>query len=1504
MATGPEFPAFLSLKTRSDGSAKATLLAEIDDALGAAERRFQTSFDQIGSIIQRSTASFGRNGINLDLDSTGLRQAAADAGHVVEKLSLLREATRSLISDSRALGAEFGDVSQETIKYEQALSAQLIVAERASQEAHAQVDAYNLLQTRVTKLAGENDNLARSYRAIYEEQAKAENLASNSQRIVNAKAAPALDPFNAATRNGATTSALAEMLLQQEAMEKQQAATAAAAAEIENLRAKEEAAARGADILATAYAGTALEIGRVTKSARDSASVFSAFFADQERNASQAAAASAAKAGELAAAQEKVAASAAQLRSQLDPAIAAQQRFDAEMVRADSLLEAGAISTKEYAAAQALARQNLQASWAALTQLDVAQQHIAKTGTNSFGAVTNSVRAHRVAMTQLGQQMQDVVVQTQMGTSAITIFTQQVPQAAFALSGLSDSANKTQARIGQFASFLSGPWGAAIFMATALLGPFIAGLFKSGDAAEDAKGKTYDFSKALNVLELSAGQTANAMRQLADETRTSIAVMGDFLQTKALIAGQSVSDLEGRIAQNQSKLSGLKREANSWGALIPFNGPSSVEMGNLEKNLAADREALKYAQQAKIYSDRAIAQQQVIEKNDPRAAATGAFERGVGDLNSRYDKYNAPNADPLGPRMSKEQYATEFDGLVKTRDAALAATSAKDKHTKSSDAGAKAAQREAKALDNLGDRAKESIASINDRFNEQPRLIDQAAAATRDLDKIMSDLMEKDPKGTNPVFQGLIKDAQDTKAVVEDALIRPFREFDEDAQRRVEVQRLMVTGREDEADALQEIWRLESVLGPLSEERKQHVRETVIAENEAMRALEGQRTIMESYLDATRSVRSELENLFQGKSVNFKEIFKQLQSKVLVEQLFGPALRSLEDYVKQNTFGPAVDDLTKETTRAGGSVGEFADAVDTATQRILNPKAANDNYAGGGSVASILAMGLASVKGSGAGGSAGMAELLRIYQNNAMPIGVTAPKGLTGGDTILKLSPEAYFSKMSQSIIKPMTDGLDKIFGTKFFGKMEGALSGAFSGYMTGGTTGGILGALQGVVGTNTKLGAILGKGMQGAATGTMVAGIGNMLGLKMSDTGAQIGGALGSALPIPGGAIIGSIVGGLIGKLFHKAKWGNATLSGGNLNVGSNQNDMGSAAGSAGGDVQGALDKIASSLGASVGNYLVSIGVTDNKWRISTTGRTGELKSKYSDVTVFGEGDEAYAQAVKAAIADAIKDGAIIGLRATTQRIIQTAKDVDTGVQNAIDFESVFKRLREYKDPVGAAIDRLDTEFKKLKDIFDSAGATVEEYAQLEELYGIERAKAIKEANDKIVASLRGLYDDLTMGDNGLSLRDRMAAAQAAYDPLKARVQAGDTTAYDDYAEAARQLLDLQRQIYGSQSPYFDLFNEIKNLSKSAIDAQSAVDTASANSDSPFSSQSAATSAANDNQIVVNALDQLGANLLDGLTPQLAALNTNLIRFFISRGVSFSPELAAQYKSAAGQYW
>ena len=64
---------------------------------------------------------------------------------------------------------------------------------------------------------------------------------------------------------------------------------------------------------------------------------------------------------------------------------------------------------------------------------------------------------------------------------------------------------------------------------------------------------------------------------------------------------------------------------------------------------------------------------------------------------------------------------------------------------RSSGTGTNKAENEARRLIAFGDKAAESIQRINERFDEQPRLIDQTNRATRELDDIIADLEKRQP---------------------------------------------------------------------------------------------------------------------------------------------------------------------------------------------------------------------------------------------------------------------------------------------------------------------------------------------------------------------------------------------------------------------------------------------------------------------------------------------------------------------------------------------------------------------------------------------------------------------------------------------------------------------------------------------------------------------------------------------------------------------------------------
>jgi len=418
----------------------------------------------------------------------------------------------------------------------------------------------------------------------------------------------------------------------------------------------------------------------------------------------------------------------------------------------------------------------------------------------------------------------------------------------------------------------------------------------------------------------------------------------------------------------------------------------------------------------------------------------------------------------------------------------------------------------------------------------------------------------------------------------------------------------------------------------------------------------------------------------------------------------------------------------------------------------------------------------------------------------------------------------------------------------------RGILGGAMYGNMVGGAPGAVLGALGGIPGLPSGLGNIFSMGLQGLSGASMITDIAASFGIKVP-TEAKYG-----------------LLTGLFKAIFGGAKYGNASFQNGVMSVNGNNSDLKTGAQSSGDSLLSTLNQIADGLDATLGAFSVSLGQTDGKWRISTTGRTGELKSKYSDVQVFGTGDAAYQQALEAAIRDAISDGAIQGISQAAQNILKAGGDLQKAIEKAALVQSIPRQLKQLTDPVGYAVDELNREFTKVVDALKLGSASAAEYADAEKLYNLKRAEAIKQASEQVMGSLKSLYDDLTVGNDAFSLRDRLTGAYSKFDPLKDRVAAGDSTAYADFADAARVVMDLERQLNGSQGGYFSFVDSLKELTKSEMDRQQAMIDAASSSANPFSSTAIA---ANDNQGVIDALGQTNNLLSAILQNQILGLQT-----------------------------
>lgn len=1633
MAEGQQFPIFIT--ARSDPNQRA-----FDEFVTSAERAGKRAGEAMGRALSgaRDTVaqalSLPRNDMgSLDLNIKQLRDMEREA-------SAVARATREYAEASKAAAIASGENSRaRTAEIRAAFELARIEASNLSQ-LQTKIRVLDQVQNELNQTAsatsaviGKNNELIRSMQEI----ARAANTVEQSQRNVNALSAPGLDPFRAATNNGATYSALTEMVKQEEAAEKLRI-------EMDALRRSEVAAAESAKMLAAIYRNTAQEVGRTTKSARDSAAAFEALYREQEQ---------AARAMDDLRRAEVGAAEGARILEATYRGTALEIGRTANSARASAAVFEAAFRQQEQAAAgvsieiqrlmqqidpAAAAQMRLEKSTemvnAALRQQIITQQQATQALDLLNAEYVRNAGASgqmRMGMVQVGQQMQDVAISLYGGQRASVVFAQQIPQLMFALTSLEGSSNKTANKIGQFATLMSGPWSLAVVAGAAALGYLIEKMLSGDEAAEKSKKSTLLLVDALSKQKFGTDEARKAVEDFAkakrdDREATEKNITRELESAKARYADalamreqiKAIYELERARAATSTRGAGggidpLTVVNDRYGSMIAANEANIAtaekalnELMIMDAGRAAKEAVDPIAKINRQYDDMALAAQQAATGNMKLAASlketltqielkrkadldaeqarqrnsrttynrdaqledfgnplTGSYRLGDGYGVKRGSRthggidYQIRSGSPV---YATQSGTVDFAGLTndgygnliklnhgsgtQTRYAHLSRFAvnsgqsvnkgdiigytggakgapgagnstgphlhyevwvngkkvdpSKGKFPMDSAKVAEEAQKAATALQDFGSDASEHIKRINEQFDEQPRLIDRAAAATRSLDATIAELTARKPEG----WEKMVADAEAAKATIQDALVRPMREMREESERRIEIEQLITAGKEDEAEALQIIYGLERQIGPLRAAQKQDILDQVRYERLVTEELRRRQVVVDYYLDATRSVKQELVAIFSGSGSfkNLGQIFKDLQSKVLVEKLFGKAFDDFDKWVKgQSGLSKSVDYFTEETTEAGDAAGNLATALNKAVKSIgatAQSATLQSKMSGAlsgmppGQVASLFE----SIKGS--------------YSSAAVPAGAAALAGaandndivVIGGkknDSLMSLSPGEYFEKMSKVVVDQLLSGMDGIFGTKFFSKLGGVLGGAMNGYLTGGATGGILGGLQGLFGKDSKVGGVFGKGVAGAQTGTIVAGLGKALGIEMSDTGAQIGGAIGSMVPIPGGDIIGAIGGGIIGGIFKEnkvsipavlgglllggiggaiigallgstPKFGAAAISSGRVQLSGNESKYKDAASTGADSIQEALKNIAEQLGATVGDYAVSIGVTKGNWNVNPGIVKGRIGTDWQRDTIDFKKDQE--GAIRWAISNAIQDGAIMGLRATSQALLRKGNDIEAQVAKVLKFESVFKELRQIKDPVGAAIEELDKWANQMKALFAEAGASAEEYAQLEELYGLKRAEAIKQASEAMTSSLRSLLDELTIGNDALSLRERQSNAIAKYDPLRARVAAGDVTAYNDFADAARALLDIERQMFGSQSGYFDRLAEVTGLTRSAIAGQDALIAGATGGSTPF--------AANDN--VVGVLDTQTGVLqtgFDGLQSQLAAVNQNL---------------------------
>lgn len=439
-------------------------------------------------------------------------------------------------------------------------------------------------------------------------------------------------------------------------------------------------------------------------------------------------------------------------------------------------------------------------------------------------------------------------------------------------------------------------------------------------------------------------------------------------------------------------------------------------------------------------------------------------------------------------------------------------------------------------------------------------------------------------------------------------------------------------------------------------------------------------------------------------------------------------------------------------------------------------------------------------------------------------------------------------------------------------------ISGQTGGAQGAGAPGGKLGLLSsaaGLIGGNSattpgagsvaglgNIASLLGLGGKAGAAGAanpIAAAIAAVPGLNVAIAAAAVTHVVGEGIEKFTGLrfdALGGLFGGLIGGFAVGALKGAVK---GNATIGADGDQLGvidqfgkkkfrdQAVNDATG-IMDTLEQIAQGLGVDINAAAgsVSIGTRNGKYRVDPLGG-GALKPGQGAID-FGKDQQA---ALEYAIRNLIEDGVLGPISEASRTILTAGGDLQRAIEKAVMIESVPRLLKQRLDPLGAKLEEIDDQFRKLADALDEGGGSAEQIAQARKLWQLEREDAIKQIGEAS-AGLKDFLASLNAGPNSpLSLRQQQAEAEKALAPYVASIEearaataeverlkaGGGTPAQIAAAEeaaraaaagvdqggfqnAAQQVLGLSRQINGSSGGFFADFDRIRALTGGAIGA------------------------------------------------------------------------------------
>lgn len=1157
---------------------------------------------------------------------------------------------------------------------------------------------------------------------------------------------------------------------------------------------------------------------RAASAAEDVRKPFAAAFADVQRQAAQALVLPRTKAGALDLSQEisslRESAAAADQRAtalrelaNAQLAVANSGRADAEALRVEA--DASMVAARAAEAAATADRQRIGA-------IEEVQRQLNKTtsATTSYAAATNratvSAGQKRAAMQQLGFQINDVATMYAGGAKPLQIFATQTGQVVQALGMMT---NSTTGLLG----FLAGPWSAVLTAATLVAVPFVAKLWEGNTALKDQIDKLKQNAAEAALAEQAkrefgrteAGVFEN-VRKLTDELNKQNDALKTNAERQNIAAKDQLGDL--RLRRSNIVVERSDEQMKVAAARAAFN---ATPEGDIPARLAAVREVQKAEARVAAVEQRlrgmdieiSTAQANLLRtRADLAAEAAKVAADPIASINRKYD-----SDDGLIAQAKKRAIA---EGTV-TTELTRQLTALEKQRTKEIEAArerARDARGAAKANREFGrDISSDQAAAIVRGIGGQVNSVNRTYAQQKSLYDawIKAGAPSDNPvakPGTSAHERGNALDVQFSA----DLSIKKLREaFEREGVRLTK------------AFAERGHWHLEwAKSSEAVREATQAAKDAERVQRELDQALASVEDKFAPAAAAARRYRVELEQINKllagGRISTGQYLDYALES--------GRQYRAAKDKDYAADFrriiGPDEMDETLGRLNEGikNTTGFFQQELDARRQYT---DALRNSI---GDIANLFGIRISGPLGA----------LLQ-------PGGAQATTAPIGKEVALALRSFGVISEKS----------VEKV-GDKVSGVLQGAMYGQAGGSVFASITGGKESP------TASAIGGALGK-IGGEALGKAVGGL---LG--------KVGGPLGS--------IVGGVLGNLVGGLFRSIKWGSASVDlvngkavGGNA-TGKGADEMRSATGSASGLAKG-INQVVDALGAQISSLPgITIGNWDGKARVALTKTNAALHyNNFNDSVLKDFGKDGQQAALEYAIAYSVSHAVLTGISQASKNIIaKGSDDIEGAIQKALLIEAIPRDLKAMVDPVGAAIDELNRKWAKTKAALDEGGASTEQMAQAQRLYQMQLDQ-IKASTASASATLKDFLTTLNIGSSSpLSLRDQESAALAQLKPFLTSIEAGQTIDQGKYQAAAQSYLDIERQLYGSTSKFFEAFDAVQAATNKAI---ASIDNAAPVSDpvaSPFAKATADSTAATAK--ATQATAEIGADT-NALLQQIAAL-------------------------------